>query len=280
MKYMLLLALLFSLPITIAEDCATAYSGMWITQDTALCNQAADLADGILIKTSNVTLDCNGAIIRGTGLQQGQGILLENVEGVTVKNCNILNYNTGILLKNSNRNEITQNGLLKNNIGIRLISSFENFFESNKDKSVLKAVSAIASRFNNFYLINRDIEMDFCQENVCNKAEPMNPCQNDDAYCSPFCTHENDNDCAKPFIAEELQPITEYPALPNETPAIIPAPILQNTTPAVHTTESKKAISLLEGFSEKKKFWIIAGLAILTYIVGFLAFQHHYWKHG
>lgn len=271
-----LLVLLLVLPIAQAAACEEAYDQMRVARDIVLCSKAYDVASGIRVITNGVTLDCNGAIIRGTGVQDGQGILIEKVNGVTVKNCNILNYHTGILLKEAHRNDIYHNAILKSSIGVRLIQSFENRFEDNSDKSLQKPVSAIASAFNTFWLTNKDLDQDFCAVNLCNKDGPVDPCAHDDFYCSPSCTYENDHDCIP--SAQSLPPVTEYPALPNEPTR------RQPTTASPEDTASPDATgtvthSLLDRFSQTTRFWTMASLFIIAYLLGFLAFQHHHYHH-
>jgi parallel beta-helix repeat protein len=242
-----------------------------------LCNKAFDVPSGILIRTDNVTLDCNGAIIRGTGLQDNQGIIIERADDITIKNCNILNFDVGIYIKEGDRNTITHNALLKNRIGVRLLEAFENRFEGNADKSLLKPVSALGSKFNTFWLTNKDLDKDFCEVNLCNNPGPMDPCVDDDKYCSPSCTHENDNDCREPV---DLTPITEYPKLPNEEELVSPVrPAQEAMHEAQVAIEQPRVPSLMGFLPEKARIWAIVLLAIAAYLLGFLAFQHHHWHH-
>lgn len=262
------------LPIATAADCEEAYDLMEVTRDIVLCNKAFDVPSGIRIKTDGVTLDCNGAIIRGTAVQDGQGIIIDHADEITIKNCNILNFDVGIYVKEGNRNTIIHNALLKNKIGIRLLQAFENSFEGNADKSILKPVSSLGSKFNSLWLTNKEIDLDFCQANLCNQPGPMNPCANDDHYCSPSCAYENDTDCSPP----PPPPITEYPAVPNESSLLTPVSKPVFKEPEIILPEPQR--SAMEYLPEKTKFWIAALLFVLAYLIGFLAFQHHHWHHS
>jgi parallel beta-helix repeat protein len=272
--------LLFLLLIpAVAAECEEGYDLMRITKDTILCNKVFDAQNGIYVLADDVTLDCNGAIIRGTGLQDGQGITLDSVTGATIKNCNLLNFDVGIYVKDSNRNTIIQNALLKNKIGVRMLNAFENRFESNADKSILKPVSAIASKFNTFQLTNKELDRDFCEVNLCNQPGLMDPCANDDFYCSPRCSHENDNDCPapeeeKPAEVKEAAVPTPEPAAqpPKETPSLPSAPS-RVTGEVFHE-------SFMDWLPFKARFWTMAFLFILSYIIGFLVFQHHHYNHS
>jgi len=270
-----LLLLLLLVP-SVAGQCEEAFDQMQVIRDTVLCNKAFDVPSGITIRTDGVTLDCNGAIIRGTGLQDNQGIIIERADEVTIKNCNILNFDVAIYVKEGNRNTIIHNALLKNKIGVRMLEAFENRFESNADKSLLKPVSAIASKFNTFFLTNKDLDKEFCETNRCNSEGPMNPCVNDDKYCSPSCTHENDDDCRAPV---DLTPVTEYPALPNEDELIRPAvnrPIAEEKPIPL---EAPAIPSFIEPLPPKTRVWAMVLLAVVAYLLCFLAFQHHHRHH-
>jgi parallel beta-helix repeat protein len=275
-------ALLLLLPSAFAE-CEAAFDLMQITRDTVLCNKGYDVPSGITIKTDNVTLDCNGALIIGKAMTDGQGILIDHADGVTVKNCNILNYDVGVYVKDGNRNTIIQNALLKNRIGVRMLNSFENRFEDNADKSLLKPVSSLASKFNSFWLINKDLDKDFCDVNLCNSPGPMNPCENDDFYCAPGCDYRNDNDCLAP-IEEPVQAV-EQKAAETEQIRLEPAPEMldlatkkESTKPIMST--GAYSMSFMGRLPDKERFWTMAVLFSLCYLLGFFIFQHHHWKHG
>ncbi len=274
MKKILALALLIALLPAVLAECEAAFDLMQITKDTTLCNKAFDVPSGITIKTDNVTLDCNGAIIRGTALQDGHGIIIDKAKGVTIKNCNILNYNVGIYVKEASQNTIKNNALLKNQIGVRMYQAFENRFENNADKSLLKPVSALVSKFNTFQITNKDLDKDFCDVNLCNEQGTMNPCENDDFYCSPSCNYENDNDCPAPIQpAEETKPVVEEPKPVFE----ITVPV-KKTEPIMATgTVTKSFMSMLP---ERIRFWAMAFLFVLTYFIGFICYQHHHYKHN
>jgi len=277
-----LLVLLLLAPAVIAAECEEGFSGMVITKDTMLCSKQFDAPDSVTVKVSNVVLDCNGAIIRGTGLQTGQGIVLEDVNNVTVKNCNVLNFDAGIYVKESNRNTIIHNAFLKNKVGVRMLEAFENRFEGNADKSTIKPVSAIASKFNTIWLTNKDLDRDFCETNLCNTQGVMNPCVHDDHYCSPYCSHENDNDCSNPLPLEAFTNITEYPALQDER-AYAPKPVqaqkVQLELPARLPPELAPPKSPINHLPEKTRFWAMALLFIASYLLTFLLFQNHHRYH-
>ncbi len=276
MKPLLVVIALLALAPGVIAECEAAFDLMRVTKDITLCNKAYDVPSGITIKTDNILLDCNGAIIRGTAVQDGQGIIIDNADNVTVKNCNILNYDVGIYVKDANRNTIIQNALLKNKIGVRMLNAHENRFEDNADKSLLKPVSAIASKFNSFYLTNKDLDKDFCETNLCNQPGPMSPCKNDDLYCSPDCNYQGDNDCPNPNAEPEALPWMAAQASQPATPPV--AKPAETQKPA--QTAPKATTNIISKLPPKAQFWTIALLFIISYLVGFLSFQHVKYKHS
>jgi parallel beta-helix repeat protein len=280
-----LLAFLAAFPAAHADECEYAFDLMQITKDTVLCNKAFDVPSGITIATDGVTLDCNGAIIRGTGMQDGQGVFIDGADGVTVKNCNILNYDAGIYVKEGNRNVIEQNALLKNKVGVRMLQAFENQFITNADKSIIKPVSALASKFNSFWITNKDLDQSFCEVNLCNSAGPMSPCANDDFYCSPSCSFGNDNDCRSPEAEAEPDPFLEKmkaQTLATGKATTEPAATENKSAakkPEVEIPSAQAPKSFMSLLPAKARFWTMAFLFILSYLFGFLIFQHHHWVH-
>ncbi|MHC1575266.1 MAG: right-handed parallel beta-helix repeat-containing protein [Candidatus Methanogasteraceae archaeon] len=95
-----------------------------ITHDTTLYPTTYNTPEGILIDASNVVLDCKGAIINGTGW--GNGIHIpDGINNVTIKNCNIKNYQYGIEV-GSNSNTIISNNIYSNEYGVYLLSGVNN----------------------------------------------------------------------------------------------------------------------------------------------------------
>jgi parallel beta-helix repeat protein len=100
---------------------------MTITHDTTLYPTTYNIPTGkwegaITIGASNVVLDCNGAIINGTGFGYGIYILGDNV---TIKNCNIKNFDYGIWM-GSNSNTIINNNIYSNGDGVHLVGGVHN----------------------------------------------------------------------------------------------------------------------------------------------------------
>lgn len=267
MKKVLLIILLLVFPIvTASEHCVEAYEGMIVKKNTKLCPDSYEVRNGISVGADNVILDCQTAILKGVG--NAEGITIENVTNVTVKNCNVVNYNVGIYLKNAKFSHVHDNALLKNMVGVRLYQSFENRVENNADKSRTKAVGAIASKYNIVWLTNKNIEKGFCEENLCNTRGSMNPCADNDYYCSPSCSWENDNDCPKPQQSETKQ--QEKNSRTKQLLEQAEKALTKNTTAKIVAGEKAK----------KRLAWPAQALVyFFTYLIGFVMVQRYLFSH-
>lgn len=206
MKKEVILAFLLLIPIAAAE-CVEPTDGMSITQDILFCSDTYDIPNGITISANGVTLDCGTGVLRGVVGESEIGIRAEDVDGIAIKNCNILTFTQGIYLKNVTNAVIEGNAILKNRVGIRMLDSYENTIRNNNDKSFQFAVSAINSKFNIVMLGNKEIERAFCEVNACNEFRDMNPCETGDFYCSKKCSPQTDADCARPTPAPVVEKV-------------------------------------------------------------------------
>jgi len=112
-----------------------------LTENTILCKNIYEMPDNvekngaIIIAANDITLDCNGATIQGTGgaNYNGYGIIIENVTGVTVKNCIVREYSYAINMSSgSEYNTIIDNTIIKNLYGIYSNSANWNKIISNE----------------------------------------------------------------------------------------------------------------------------------------------------
>jgi|GEM_PF-7097285 len=100
---------------------------LYVNSDITLCQGVYDLrdsgADGvIIINASDIVLDCNGATLKGD--DSGCGIFNPGFDNVTIKNGNVLNYETGIHLFESDNSVISNNVVsYSNNQGISIEGS-------------------------------------------------------------------------------------------------------------------------------------------------------------
>jgi len=265
MKKLLLFVLL--IPFAYAE-CAEIFDSEHVSQSISLCSDTFDYPNGIKISADNVVLDCNTAILRGSSKETG--IMIENRTNVTILNCNVLTYDVGIYLKNSNHITIHDNAWLKNKIGIRLYQSFENTIYNNADKSFLKPVSSIASKFNSIDLSNKRLDKSFCEVNLCNEQGTMNPCVDGDFYCSASCSYENDSDCPAPKEIPEAKETADemLEAAKEEEKAMLESPM-----PELITTNAVQSTPL------KTKAIVNVLVYVILYAVAFLLLQYHQYKH-
>lgn len=77
--------------------CTSAVLESNITNNTVICSGTYSLnpagSTALYIRNNNITLDCNGSTIRGSGT--GIGIALGNYNGTVLKNCRFQNYGNG-----------------------------------------------------------------------------------------------------------------------------------------------------------------------------------------
>lgn len=101
---------------------------MQITTDTTLTE---DHSGPIDVVADNVTLDCDGHAVNGSGT--GHGIDVDYRTGVTVRNCTVRGFEMGIDLQTSNGNVVTGNTATANSRdGIHLSSSDNNTVTGNQ----------------------------------------------------------------------------------------------------------------------------------------------------
>lgn len=253
MKYILWLIIGLILIGSVIAKCQELPGTGIIDSSITLCSDTFDAFEGIKITSDNIELNCGTAVIRGN-YQEKIGIRIENRKNVTVTRCNVLTYNVGVFISNSTKIHLYDNALLKNDVGLRMYKSYENLIEKHNDKSNLKPVSAISSKFNTVILGNKNIDRDFCEVNACNTYKDMNPCVDTDFYCSERCTEESDTDCKKAKPAEEITATVAA-----EVEEIKQENITEKGNLTEKPTETKNSRKLLA--------------YILFYIIGFLVFQ-------
>jgi hypothetical protein len=136
-----------------------------IWQSTRLCSGNFD-SRGVKIGADNIELDCNTAVIRGRF--HSAGIVIQNRQNVTLKNCQIANYEAGILIINSYNVTILKPNLIHNYAGVKIVNSTGVVVEAGFDISTRRPVHAIRSVGNVFAYTNKKIKGDECRLNQCN----------------------------------------------------------------------------------------------------------------
>ena len=113
--------------ITAADDEDPLTPGTQITLTSDILNCPTH---GLIIGTDDVTLDCDGNSITGSG-GSGFGVFSSGKSNVTVKYCNISNFDTGIKAENSDSISLNNNTLTSNTHGANIINSPNTIFAHN-----------------------------------------------------------------------------------------------------------------------------------------------------
>ena len=99
------------------SSCVLPSDDMQITEDTDLCYGQYSISDSgntgvLIIASSKVTLNCNGASL--VGANSGVGIYNEGYDDVKITNCHVASFDIGIYLRNVKNNDLTKNVASKN----------------------------------------------------------------------------------------------------------------------------------------------------------------------
>ena len=107
--------------------------GDTIMGNTTLHQNLNDCGEvGLIIGADDIVLDCAGHTIKGTGIDESNGVRVSGRSGVTVKNCNVVNFFDGFRLNSSDANILADNtarGSVR--IGFLLVSSDLNNLTGN-----------------------------------------------------------------------------------------------------------------------------------------------------
>ena len=162
--------------------CTTPTDGMSITENTTFCTGTYDLPDGITLGASSIVLDCNGAVLNGSGFNRG--ILDWTANNVIIRNCTVKNYDYGIYFYNtSGSNTIIYNNILNNNNGI--------YFPYSSNNNVYNNI--MCNNIN--YDINNGGSNNVGDDNTCDNAQNWN--DNGTTGCTyscPVTCIDNDGD--------------------------------------------------------------------------------------
>jgi parallel beta-helix repeat protein len=110
--------------------------GDTIYEDTVMTEDLIDCpGDGLIIGADNITLDCSKYVIKGIKEPVSSGIKMENIKGVTIKNCYIERFHWAIRSENSDNNSFKNNHLNYNEQGFFILSSSNNLFDNNEASS-------------------------------------------------------------------------------------------------------------------------------------------------
>lgn len=152
------------------RSCTRTLDPPRVDQNTRFC---ADnfYPDGLSITRDNIELDCGTAVLRGKF--KSTGLTIQDRQNVTIKDCQLANYDVGVLIKNSKNIIIRGINLLRNNIGLKLVDSSGIVVEDGYDVSLQKPIQLINSKGNVFSYSNKRLEGEQCRLNQCNTPSGM-----------------------------------------------------------------------------------------------------------
>ena len=136
--------LLFLLPQPILGQ---TVGTLFLTEDTTLTENHEG---NIIVDANDVTLDCHGFTVSGTG--SGNGIELTNRSGVRVRRCNVQGFTVGFSITGSSNNRFEEN-MSENNVrnGFQILFSSNNMFKENMSgNNVLNGFRIAGSSSNTF----------------------------------------------------------------------------------------------------------------------------------
>jgi parallel beta-helix repeat protein len=130
MRFVLWASLAVLLPMfAFSADCSEIGTNGTIYSSTTLTQDLTASGDCLIIGRDNVTLDCAGHSLAGSG--GGTGIYVMGRRGAEVKDCRISNFNYGLYASYSESSFFSGNKITRSYIGIIVSSSSSLVFEKN-----------------------------------------------------------------------------------------------------------------------------------------------------
>jgi len=99
--------------------------------------------ENIVLEKDDISIDCNNAVLDGTGLQTALDI--NSVSKTKIENCIFINYNFAISLLNSDNVLIENNKFNNNKIAVRVKLGFDNILRSNSFSNNEQAILIVSS---------------------------------------------------------------------------------------------------------------------------------------
>lgn len=173
---LIIFAFLLVIPSAFAASrtCTRLTDPAVVYQSMSLCAEnyyPHDYPEGVRIEADNVVFDCGTSVLHGAF--KNAGLVIEKRKNVTIKNCQIANYDVGILIKNSQGITVLDSRLLRNMIGLKLIDSSGVVVENSDDVSITKPVQLINAKGNTFHFTNKKLQGEQCRLNQCNTPTGM-----------------------------------------------------------------------------------------------------------
>ncbi|MBU1975592.1 MAG: right-handed parallel beta-helix repeat-containing protein [Nanoarchaeota archaeon] len=119
----------------------TPYCGDTITEDTFLIRDILDCPnEGLIIGADDITLNCDGHVIDGTG--NTEGIYIYQRQGVHITNCDVKDFSNGIMSFDASFNEFSHNDLFNNHNGMNLADTLNtsihhNYLANNQESGLI-----------------------------------------------------------------------------------------------------------------------------------------------
>lgn len=128
-----------------------------VNQSITLTRDLVSNSTCLNVVANNTVIDCAGHSITGnlSGPFTYEGIMVNNVNNVTVRNCIIHNFTYGIQLSNSHNSTLDNNTLYNNSYGVALVSTsnqaniLNNFIRNNSKFGLFLQTSSNGSIINN-----------------------------------------------------------------------------------------------------------------------------------
>ncbi len=158
----LLLGIIFLINFVGAVECgSTPTNGCDITQNTTFIYGNYTLVNGVNLMASNITLDCSGSTLIGSGFVFSGINVLGNRDSNIIKNCNVEGYISGVFFNRfigseaPNDNRIVNNSFRNNTYGVYFRSNsnhnlvLNNSFKNNSQGIQLEQDSGYYPTYNN-----------------------------------------------------------------------------------------------------------------------------------
>jgi hypothetical protein len=133
MKFLLYLIILILLTVSSIADCTEPKN--FITTSTEFCKDNYTRYKEITIVKNNLIIDCQNSVLIGD--KTTLAFLIESLNNITIKNCNINNFLNGISIKKSNNINLNNNILTNNTLAVNAFNvnylTLNNIYKNNQE---------------------------------------------------------------------------------------------------------------------------------------------------
>jgi hypothetical protein len=166
---LIVLCLLLPSVFAASRTCTREIDPPRIDQSMLLCADnyyPHNYPQGLNITMDNIVFDCGTSVLHGA--YQNSGLVIIDRKNVTIKNCQIANYDIGMLIKNSKQITVINANFIHNQIGLKVMNSTAVVVENSYDISIKTPVQLVKAEGNSFHYINKNLKGDGCRLNQCN----------------------------------------------------------------------------------------------------------------